>query len=70
MARNATGTAAAYIGNMALTAGQATRLINARGWDAGNESMRKAGRAVWSRTDYNAAAREANRLFKAVGIAL
>lgn len=47
----------------------ATRLINAIGWDAGNESMRRAGRTVWSRADYLAAAREANRLFKAVGLA-
>lgn len=59
----------AYVGNMALDARAATRLINAAGWDAGNASMRKAGRSVWSRADYNAAARKANQLFKSIGLA-
>jgi hypothetical protein len=31
-------------------------LIRAAAWDAGNRSMAKAGRKVWSRADYNAAA--------------
>lgn len=31
-------------------------LILAAAWDAGNRSMSKAGRKVWSRADYNAAA--------------
>lgn len=59
----------AHVGNMPLDAHAATRLINAAGWDAGNASMRKAGRSVWSRADYNAAARKANQLFKAIGLA-
>lgn len=60
---------AGYVGRMPVTAEQLTRLINSRGWDAGNESMRKAGRTVWSQADYNAAANEANRLFRATRIA-
>jgi len=32
------------------------------GQDAGNRSMRKAGRKVWNEDDYNAAARETNRI--------
>lgn len=48
---------------------QAVRIIGARGRDVGNESMRAGGRTAWSRADYNAACREANRLFKLVGLA-
>lgn len=35
-------------------------LIRAAAWDAGNRSMMKAGRKVWNRADYNAAARFQN----------
>lgn len=31
--------------------------------DAGNRAMRKAGRAAWSKDDYNAAVREFDRLW-------
>ena len=34
----------------------------AAGRDAGNRSMRKAGRTAWSKDDYNAAAAECARL--------
>ena len=37
-------------------------LAHAAGMDAGNRSMRKAGRAHWSEDDYNAAVKETNRL--------
>ena len=40
-------------------------LIRASATDAGNFSMRKAGRKVWSRKDYNEAASTHNRLVKA-----
>jgi hypothetical protein len=39
-------------------------LIRASSWDAGNESMRKGGRKVWSRKDYNAAAECQSRLIR------
>jgi len=35
----------------------------AAGMDAGNRSMRRAGRKTWSLEDRNAAATETNRLF-------
>lgn len=35
-------------------------LIRAAAWDIGNRSMSKAGRTVWNRADYNAAARFQN----------
>lgn len=38
-------------------------LASAAGRDAGNRSMRAAGRKHWNEDDYNAAARECNRLF-------
>jgi hypothetical protein len=34
----------------------------AAGWDAGDRSMKAAGRSRWTRQDYNAAVREFNRL--------
>ena len=41
-------------------------LIRASAWDAGNASAQRACRKVWSRADYNAAARTQNRLVSAV----
>ena len=38
-------------------------IAHAAGWDAGNASMRKAGRKTWNRTDYNAFVKEFNRLY-------
>jgi hypothetical protein len=44
-----------------------TQLTRELAWasatDAGNRSMRKAGRSAWSRVDYNAAAKEFKRLW-------
>ena len=40
-------------------------LIRASAWDDGNRSMAKAGRASWSRKDYNTAARTQERLVRA-----
>lgn len=40
-------------------------LARAAAQDAGNRSMRKAGRKTWSREDYNEAVREFNRLWRA-----
>jgi hypothetical protein len=37
-------------------------LIRASAWDAADQRMRKAGRKVWSRADYNAAAAMQERL--------
>lgn len=37
-------------------------LAHAAGWDAGNRSMRRAGRSRWNAEDYNAAVREYDRL--------
>lgn len=31
-------------------------LAHAAGWDAGNRSMREAGRSTWNEDDWNAAA--------------
>jgi hypothetical protein len=31
------------------------KLAHAAGWDAGNQSMRQAGRTAWSEADYEAA---------------
>jgi len=38
----------------------------AAGRDAGNRSMRESGRTVWSREDFNEAARVANELMALV----
>jgi hypothetical protein len=38
-------------------------LANAAARDAGNRSMRAAGRAAWSQEDYNVASSEQNRLY-------
>jgi hypothetical protein len=38
-------------------------LAMACGWDAGNRSMREAGRTKWSRADFNASVREFNSLW-------
>ena len=40
-------------------------LLRASAWDAGNFSAAKAGRKVWSRKDYNAAADTQDRLVRA-----
>jgi hypothetical protein len=37
-------------------------IARSAGMDAGNRSMRKANRAHWNEDDFNAAARETNRL--------
>lgn len=58
----------AYLGSMALDATQATRLINASGWDEGNRSMRAAGRTTWSEEDYRAACAHTDRLFEALDL--
>lgn len=42
-------------------------LASAAGQDKGNRSMRKAGRTVWNREDYNASCKEWARVFKALG---
>lgn len=57
---------------------QVTRNVNAMAWDAGNRHAEARGAkkigtgrfanwSKWNRDDYNAAAREANRLFAALG---
>ena len=38
------------------------KMAHAIGWDAGNASMEKAGRAKWNRTDYNVSVRTMNAL--------
>lgn len=38
-------------------------IAHAASWDAGNRSMRSAGRTAWSEDDYNAAVAEYNRLW-------
>lgn len=40
-------------------------LIRASAWDAGNQSMRDAGRSVWSEDDYNASVDCQERLIRA-----
>ena len=47
---------------MRLTHDQFLELARAAATDAGNRSMRKAGRKVWSQDDADAAADEYNRL--------
>jgi hypothetical protein len=37
-------------------------LAHAAGWDAANRSMRKAGRTVWNKDDYDVACETMNRL--------
>ena len=56
------------VGSMALTAQEARRLSHAVGWDAGNAHAAKHGRRVWSVSDYNAAARAAQRLLTKCGV--
>lgn len=41
-------------------------LANAASLDAGNASMRRAGRTKWSVDDYNSACKEQNRLYDLV----
>ena len=41
-------------------------IAHAAGWDAGNRSMKKAGRKKWSREDFNAAVKETNRLLDCI----
>jgi hypothetical protein len=41
-------------------------LARAAAWDAGNRSMREAGRTAWSRADYDAAVNELDRLLVTV----
>lgn len=50
---------------MASTINPLPSLIRASAWDAGNESMRKANRKVWSRDDFNVAAETQERLIRA-----
>lgn len=38
-------------------------LAHASAWDAGNRSMRAAGRTVWTSADYNACVAEFHRLW-------
>ena len=38
-------------------------IAHAAGWDAGNRSMRSAGRLHWNEEDYNACWAEFNRLY-------
>jgi hypothetical protein len=38
-------------------------LARAIAWDAGNRSMRKAGRSAWDEADWNVAAETARRLW-------
>lgn len=68
-ANSAVSPIVAQIGNMELNADQAYRLIMAAGHDFAAGRASKAGRAVWSRADYNSACRFTNRLFKATGLA-
>lgn len=39
-------------------------LARAAGWDAGNRSMRDAGRTRWNEDDWNEAARTTNELMR------
>lgn len=57
------------LGNMALNAQQATRVINSVGWDAGIAHCKSNGRTVWNEDDYNEACRVSNRLFVQFGLA-
>ncbi len=43
-------------------------IARAAGQDAGNRNMRKAGRTKWNLEDWNVAADETARLFKAMGL--
>lgn len=46
-----------------------TRQVNALAWDEGNRHAKAHGRGeIWSRADYNAAARFANQCFAAIGM--
>ena len=50
---------------MANAANPLPSFLRASAWDAGNARMRKAGRAAWTRGDFNEAARTHNRLVRA-----
>ena len=39
------------------------KIAHAAGWDAGNQSMHKAGRKAWTREDRNVAEETMSRLF-------
>lgn len=39
------------------------KFAHSAGWDAGNRSMRKAGRSKWNDDDWNAACAEFERLY-------
>jgi hypothetical protein len=56
-------------GSMAFNTQEAQRISHAVGWDAGNAHAAKHGRRVWSVSDYNAAARAAQRLLATSGVA-
>lgn len=45
---------------------EARQLAQAAGMDAGNRTMRKAGRKAWSKADYNASCREWLRVYRAL----
>jgi hypothetical protein len=57
------------LGNMALNAQQASRVIHSVGWDAGNAHAAKHGRSVWTADDYNAACQVSNRMMVQFGLA-
>lgn len=57
------------VGNMRCNVAQATRLINAAGWDVANRRMQAAGRTSWNRGDYNAACAYTTKVFKQLGLA-
>lgn len=42
------------------------KLAHVAGTDAGNASMRKAGRKIWNADDYNAASRVENELLDVI----
>jgi hypothetical protein len=51
-----------------MTAPITPAIANAAGRDAGNRSMRTAGRTRWNETDWNAAAEVANMLLRMGGL--
>lgn len=40
------------------------KIIHSAATDAGNRNMRKNGRTIWDEDDFEAAARESERLYK------
>jgi hypothetical protein len=56
------------IGNMALNAQQAYKVIHSVGWDAANAHAAKNGRTVWTDEDYNEACRVSNDLMVKFGL--